>query len=762
MAIFSTRMRYTGLSGIDTASMVEAIMKAESLRYDNLKKTRQRTAWQQEAYKTHADALFKFQRGFLDSMGSSSMRLRSNFRATTARLTIGGMESNKATVRSGSGTPTGTYNLNIAQLAQNDVYRGSQVRSVVASRDDFDLSKFKDGDSINVTFNGRTVRFDFGGDNGIRIGSGNAAFLSDFNTRLSDAFGSSRAQVSLVGGKLTFNVPGNDTLTVTEAHGRQSVTVPGAGAAFNPDIPKGTEFTFTIDGVFEKDSVPPTLAAITFKYGENAAETVSAINAALRAKGVNNLAASYDSGDENGVGAGFRFSAVGTTQPITVSAITPKEPWNPENPGTPEPNPFGIGFGGGFTLQPTSVLDSVMGISNGTTNAFGTGRTTTEGFFSDLSPRPDTININGVNIALDIYDKDDPTKRIDETVQQFMNRVNSSGAGVRMSFDTISQSFRIESISAGASNAIRFDDNARDVFGEAFGINFSARKDEDMAQDSIFTLNGQTFVRESNNVSVGGLSLTLNETTGPDETIRIEVGRDVDGVFDMIKSFVEAYNKLIDDINSAVNQKRARTGTHSFYEPLTDDQRSAMKDHEILQWEAKAKEGILSRDQTLANITSRMRADLYESVDLGDGRKISLYEIGITTTSRVADQGRLEIDEEKLRAALESRPDDIATLFAGNDTGTVQGLADRLNGIVERAIGREGSLTRIVGSDFWASTLTNNQMYHLMRRQDDQLADMLIMLRRKEEAYYMKFSKMEAAIMNSNSQMSYLQSMMGM
>ena len=735
MSMFSTQMRYTGLSGVDTASMVDAIMRAESLKYDNLKKIRQRTVWKNEAYKTHVNALNAFNKNFIDIMGANSLRKSSTFLATTAKVTLGGVESKAATIRTNSSSMTGSYDLSIQQLAQVDSYRSTEkIKGSIVGTETFDASKLVDGDSINVTLDGRTVQITFdnrdlyasvdgdGNPTGARLDT--AQFVNKLNEKLKTTFGTTGSDAKVLakldGGKLAFDVNGNHTLRVTEASGRP---ISAAGSAVTWDETPadeggkvGNQYAFNVN-------IGGETKTIEFAYKDTIDETVKAINEALRSKenGINNLVVSYDNG--------FQFTAMGTTENITISGAGLDE----------------LGLSGGFALEPTSVLTTRMGIASGATNALQTSQTMRDALGVTSGQ---TISMNGIAIEVEP----------DMTLRDFMNKLNASGAGVRMSYDTITETFRLESAESGARNAIRFDNPSTAAFFEnVFKIDNSADSHIQKAQDAEFMLNGEKFVRESNNVSVGGLGLTLNEVTKPGENLKIEISKNTDAVFDVIKNFVHAYNKLIEDINGAVNDKRARTSKYSYYEPLTDDQRQSMKDSEIVQWEAKAKEGILYRDQTLSDITSRMRTELYKSVDLGDGKKISLYEIGITTSSKVSDQGMLVIDEDKLRAAIENRGEDISTLFTQDDFG----IAERMNTVINNAIGLNGSLTQIVGSDFYASTQNDNQMYHLMKRQDDQLADMLIMLRRKEEAYYLRFSRMEAAMMNANSQMTYLQSMMG-
>lgn len=756
MGVYSTTTRYTGLSGIDTESMVTAMMNAESVKYNNLKKTRQKTEWKQEAYKTQLSAISAFQKSFLDILGTNSLRKSSTFLATTATVSLAGSTSKAATVKTTSSTATGSHTLSILQLAQSDTYTSSsKIQGSVESSSAFDVKNLEVGDSINVTVNGKTslIKFeeaDLYNDDGTRLT--NEEFVDKLNAKLKSTFGTqtgynedgsvmkdddgnvvtvAKAYASLdASGKLSFNVNGNNELKVSEGSGRN--TTKTVSENFTAPTTAG-DYVFSVNG--ESVTVTLTEEQAALDDEERTSAFVASLKSAMSSK---NVKVSLTDGN-------LTFAAVGTTADTVITFDSAASAAD-----------LGISD---TTLDPTSVLTAQMGITNGATTTFSTSKTLGEAFSGLTFDQTDdsgkaytTLTINGKTIKA--YE--------DEDVKTFMTRVNNSGAGVKLSFDTVSQSFKLEGTSTGATNSITFGDDSTAAFlSGALGINTSDGPSI-KAQDAEFIYDGERYFRESNSVSVGDVSLTLNETTvdettGTVGTLKIEVSKNTDDMLSTIKSFVEAYNALIEGINGAVNEKRAKSGSYSYYEPLTDDEKSEMTETQISQWEAKAKQGILYRDQTLSGITSSMRTALYSSVSLGDGRKISLYEIGITTSSNVSDQGKLVIDEDKLLAALEERGEDIGQLFAKSG----EGLAEKLNTIVNNAIGSTGSLTRKVGSDFYASTLTNNDLYNLLKKQDEQLADMLVALRTKEENYYTKFSKMETAVTTASSQLSYLQAMMG-
>jgi len=161
--------------------------------------------------------------------------------------------------------------------------------------------------------------------------------------------------------------------------------------------------------------------------------------------------------------------------------------------------------------------------------------------------------------------------------------------------------------------------------------------------------------------------------------------------------------------------------------------------------------------------------NMVNGVPLEGGGRLSLSQIGITTTNVTSDGGILVIDMQKLDKALEERPDDIATLFTkpADDglTGTAkmnnQGVAERLNDIVTAVIGTHGSLTSKAGSEEHSLSLTKNDLHKEIMAQNDRITKMLDNLRRKEEQFYMMFSKLETAMMRADQQMASLQGLIG-
>ena len=86
------------------------------------------------------------------------------------------------------------------------------------------------------------------------------------------------------------------------------------------------------------------------------------------------------------------------------------------------------------------------------------------------------------------------------------------------------------------------------------------------------------------------------------------------------------------------------------------------------------------------------------------------------------------------------------------------GLAYRLNDIIDSAT--NWTIPRHAGTSGGRFEF-NNILYRQINANNVKLDDMLRTLAKREEYYYSMFARMESALMQSNSQMQYLLSMMG-
>lgn len=370
------------------------------------------------------------------------------------------------------------------------------------------------------------------------------------------------------------------------------------------------------------------------------------------------------------------------------------------------------------------------------------------------------LTINGVNFK---FSKD-------TTLKEMMEKINNSDVGVTMKYNAASDSFSITANETGAANGIQMSETGSTFLKDVGLTNYTA------GEDAVATIDGEKVVRSSNTITQDGVTYTLKAESDEEQTITIT--QNTDSVYDQIKSFVDDYNSLIDSINKLISEKYDRD-----YPPLTDDQKAAMSEDEIATWEKKAKTGLLENDSELENILSRMRSALYGSVD---GVSSHLTEIGITTGSNYLDKGKLEINEDKLKKAIESSPEKVGELFSQQSSsypGTTavrnlssdqretrtreEGLAYKLYDILQDSIstytgrdGRKGNLLEKAGQ-VGDGTEYDNILSKNIEKYNEEIEAMIDKLSKKEDYYYNKYSIMENYINQMNSQINTLQSYLG-
>jgi len=189
-----------------------------------------------------------------------------------------------------------------------------------------------------------------------------------------------------------------------------------------------------------------------------------------------------------------------------------------------------------------------------------------------------------------------------------------------------------------------------------------------------------------------------------------------------------------------------------------------MSENEIKLWEEKAKSGLLRSDSILRSGLAGMRGLIYESNPAVSNPKYNtLFNIGITSSKSYNDGGTLEIDEDKLRKALEDDPDAVTTLFTNKgdkqDTISVDG--------VEKTVDTRGFLLKLRGSmDKFkldiekkagnASSVDNSySIGKSLVDMDKRIDTWKDKLEKIEARYWKQFSAMEKAINKANSQSSY-------
>ncbi|MGB9792739.1 MAG: flagellar filament capping protein FliD, partial [Thermacetogeniaceae bacterium] len=285
--------------------------------------------------------------------------------------------------------------------------------------------------------------------------------------------------------------------------------------------------------------------------------------------------------------------------------------------------------------------------------------------------------------------------------------------------------------------------------------------------DAEFEINGLNTTSHTNSYTVNGVTLNF-KSANPNATVTVTVSNDIDSVVNTIKDFVNKYNETLAAINAELKEER-----YPDYLPLTDEQiqEGKLTDKQIDQWQEKARSGLLKGDPLLTSVVSSIRAAMASIVEgltgqvtvTSGGKPVSavansLSVIGITTGTW-EEEGKLYLDENRLREALQSNPDAVMELFTrtkdsdGSDIkdSKQQGIAVQLYNAINNAI------TRITSEAGSASSLYDQSyISRVIRDLDKRISDTEERLKQLEDRYYRQFTALEEAIAQMNAQSMWL------
>lgn len=406
---------------------------------------------------------------------------------------------------------------------------------------------------------------------------------------------------------------------------------------------------------------------------------------------------------------------------------------------------------------------------------------------TDGSTKLSTLGIAPGDVKMSVLQTDGSFKEVDlkftgdDTINSVISKLKD-GTGLNAFYDKNSGQISISTQATGAGEKVFHDvadDNAPDPvvtngtasviiesgasFFEGLGFGTADLYTDDVnevksgrqslisnGQNALVTVNGLEIERQSNTFEVDGFNITLNSTynrnpvDGEDALpISLVTKTDTDNMMDKIKEFVDTYNALVESLTSKTKEKR-----HRDFPPLTDEQKKDMEEKEIELWEEKAKSGLLRSDTIVQSALAKMRTDMYSKGSGSNAEFDMLFKIGITTSDKTADNGKLVIkDEDKLRAAIEANPDAVYELFSG--TLDNPGIADKLQKSIKAVtidIEKKAGKADSVNNTFNLGRSLNDV--------EDRITNWMRKLEGIEQRYWKQFTAMETAINKANQQSS--------
>ncbi|MBU0906068.1 MAG: flagellar hook-associated protein 2 [Firmicutes bacterium] len=392
------------------------------------------------------------------------------------------------------------------------------------------------------------------------------------------------------------------------------------------------------------------------------------------------------------------------------------------------------------TMQSNDRMDTAIG--------FDTKKTMNElGFTGTGSITINSIGADGNMPAEAKTITFDPAVDSLETV---LKKINSE-SGVSAFYDSFTGKIAVTAKNSGdakdSSEIIVNGDLA--TFFKLDADNISAGVNGKAGVNAEFTFNGLTTERSSNNFLINGFEITLKQVTA--SPVTFSSSPDTDKVVSSVVNFINDYNKMIEELNTKIREPIYRD-----FKPLSTEQKEDMKEKEIELWEEKAKSGTLKNEPILTSMLEKMRKAFNGSVE-GTSGSIRLSEIGISPSKNYLDNGKLIIDETKLREAINTDPNKVYEVFAKPGTTEAdKGLAVRFRSAIAESRNKITEKAGAVGS------VNNNfALGRILKSFDSQINRFEDRLKMVENRYYRQFGAMESAIQKANQQSAYLMNSFG-
>ena len=348
------------------------------------------------------------------------------------------------------------------------------------------------------------------------------------------------------------------------------------------------------------------------------------------------------------------------------------------------------------------------------------------------------------------------TDKIEDVLSKLKNAKSSvTNTSLNFNYDENNGRFYVSSPEEGTSKSFDLvSSTAMEKLGFAKnddGSNYVA------GSSAAITLNGVEYESDSNTFDINGLTITAKEIASG---ISLTTKQDTSGIYDGIKNLIKEYNSLMKEFSTLYNADKATK-----YKMLTDDQKDAMSDKEVEEWENKIKEGLLSGDETISSVRGALKNIVSSSfeITLKDGSKesFSLAKFGITTGSYFTTE-----DNERDVLHIDGDPDDstssgnvdILSKMISTDPDAVQGF------FTQFARAMHTKLSDLMAGTQFSSAFTiyeDKLMASQYSSYTTKISDAQSALEAAQDKLYKKFSAMETALSKTNNASSSLSGFFG-
>lgn len=703
-------MRITGMnSGLDTESIIQELVAAKRTKVDTAKKAQTKLNWKQDAWKDLNTKLKNLQSKYL-----ANMRFVSSYSKKTTVVS----NSSAVNVITGENAVNGVQSLEIKRLAKTGYLTGAEIEGA-NGKELTALSKLKDIDStlgegtISLKAGKNTVDIKVSGDTTISdvlTQMKNAGINASFDAKNKRFFISSKESGA-----------NNDfSLTALDANGAKALSALGLQVSLDKDAASLKEYqtyagyyvagdrTATLSNM--RSLIDETVASRTNTYLEQYKSLMTSKNAAQEK--IDEINEKYkdttlESADTYKTALEAKNAEISEKEKALADITDPALKRAAEE-------------------EMKALKEEAASLKEKQTDA------------EALASQTETLSKLDEQIAeVESY------VNITETTDADGNVTYSAAATSKLTGEVEERYYA----KAAYADQVITDYNNGVRTGNATKVN---------GQDAVIYLNGAEFTNNTNVFEINGLTFTALNETAEGESITITTQDDTQGMYDMIKEFLKEYNSVINEMDKLYNADSAKG-----YEPLTDEEKDAMSDREIEEWEKKVKDALLRRDDNLSTVSSALKSIMAGGITV-NGKTMYLSDFGIDTlgyfTAADNERNAYHIDGDPDDSNTSGNADKLKGMIA-NDPDTVIAFFSQLS---KDLYGKMSDLSSSVeGYRSFGSFYDDKKMQSDYTDYTSKIAELESKLNDYEDKWYKKFSAMETALAKMQSNASAVTSLLG-